>query len=515
MKWYGKAFIGICSLLLLVIILSIGLNLWIKFQLLKIINRENDSAYEITCKDLKISLWDSNILANEIVIVPKSALGGTIIKGGIYAKMHTLEVGHFKIWDVLFNDKIKAKSITIEQPKLILYKKNGKENIRESIAAPFDKIISVSDVFLHHGDLKIIYIKNGKAILRVHNINLKLEGILIADRILDDKIPFEFRNYTVSCDSVYYHPNPFYHIRTKKIKSSKTDLNIDHFEMIPEYSRREFVAKISKEKDLYTLRCQYVTATKMDWGFKGEDFFFHCNAVVLNEVAANIYRSKEPADNLDKKHLYNKLLRDLKFDLKVDTLKVRNSIVEYEEEKSFVDGAGKLSFSHFNLIAISICSGFKKEKLSDLKIKINCRFMKTSPLDINWKFNVMDKSDGFNINGTLTNFNAENIVPFTKPYINVKTKGIIDMVRFNFTGNDRRDSGEFAIKYDNLKFTIYKKDDRKRKNKLLTFVANIFVKKNTEQKVKETNIEVERIPEKSFYNFLWRSIAEGLKKTLT
>lgn len=140
--------------------------------------------------------------------------------------------------------------------------------------------------------------------------------------------------------------------------------------------------------------------------------------------------------------------------------------------------------------------------------------MNASPFVVNWKFNVMDKTDGFNINGTLTNFDAENIVAFTKPYLNVTTKGILEEVHFNFTGNDKSNSGELAVKYDDLKFTVYKKDDRKKKNKLLTFVAKIFVKKDTKDKVKNAHIEVERIPEKSFYNFLWISIAEGLKKIL-
>ncbi|UPT69285.1 MAG: hypothetical protein M0D53_08595 [Flavobacterium sp. JAD_PAG50586_2] len=140
--------------------------------------------------------------------------------------------------------------------------------------------------------------------------------------------------------------------------------------------------------------------------------------------------------------------------------------------------------------------------------------MNDCPFDVNWKLNVMDKADGFNINGRLTSFDASKIIPFSKPYINVTTKGTLDEVRFNFTGNDNISSGTFAVEYDDLKFTIYKKDNPKKKNKLLTFVAKIFVKKDTKDKLKSTDIEVKRIPEKSFYNLLWRSVQEGLKKIL-
>lgn len=514
MKWYWKLLIALGSVVLLLTFLNIGLNLWIEHKLPKIINRENNSAYFVTYKKIKVSLWDSNIVADEIVIVPKEAVRDTINKSGIYANVQKIDVADFKIWDMLFSDKIKARSITLEQPKLILYSKTKKETIRNSVVAPFEKIVTVSDVYLKNGDIKIIETKTGKAVLSVSNINLNLDGILISEKILDEKIPFQFRNYQFSCDSLYYHPNDFYHIKTQKISSTKSDLSIAKFEMLPTYSRREFVSKIKTEKDIYTLLCQSIKVDKIDWGFKEEDLFVYCNTVHLDQASANIYRSKEPADDMTKKHLYNKLLRDLKFDLKVDTLKIRNSILEYEEEKDFEFGAGKLVFNSFDLTATSICSGFKKKSLPDLKIKIKCRFMNTSPFNVNWKLNVMDRSDGFNINGVLTNFDAEKIVPFTKPYLNVTTKGILEEVRFNFTGNDKISSGEFGVKYDDLKFTVYKKDDRKKKNKLLTFVSRIFVKKDTKDKVKDAHVEVERIPEKSFYNFFWRNIAEGLKKIL-
>jgi hypothetical protein len=87
-------------------------------------------------------------------------------------------------------------------------------------------------------------------------------------------------------------------------------------------------------------------------------------------------------------------------------------------------------------------------------------------------------------------------------------------VHFNFTGNDNLSAGEFKVEYDDLKFTVYKKDNPKKKDKLLTFVARIFVKKDTNDKLKATYVKVGRIREKSFYNLLWRSIEEGLKKIL-
>lgn len=519
MKLYWKIIIGIGSLIMLIIILEIGLNLWIKYQFPKILNEKNDSSYFITYKTIDVSLLHNTIKAEQIVIVPKAALRDTLTKAGLYAKVKSINVADFKILSALLSNHIEARSITVNDPEVVLYKKNEKainssKSIGSAVVAPFRKVIAVSDIFLNRGNVSIVFVKNNKTILSVQNINLQLEGIAITDAILEHKIPFSFKKYNFSCDSIYYRLNEFYHIKTHKITTTLAGLGIDHFEMIPEYSRVAFVKRIPKQKDLFTLQCHSMAIKKMNWGFKSDDFFFHADEIVVNKLDANIYRSLLPPNDLSPRKLYNQMLRELKFDLKINRLRMRNSIIEYEEEKSFEKGPGKLTFSHFNMMATNIRSGFKQKKMADLKIKVKCTFMNASPLDVNWRLNVMDLNDGFQINGTIVNFDVEKIIPFTKPYINITAKGSIDELHFNFTGNSTKNSGGFAIKYDDLKLAIYKKNDRQKKNKLLTFIGNLFVKNDTKNKMKEAHVEVERVREKSFFNFLWRSIAEGLKKTL-
>lgn len=511
-----KILIGVLAFALFLLLLNFGLNFWISSHLPKIINDENDSAYHITFKKLEVSLINSTILAEEVVVIPKSALKDTLSKTGIYAQVKTVKISHYKIWNILFGHKIEAKSITFTKPEIVLYQETeDTKNVRSQVMDPFRKIIVVSDVFINNGDLKIIYTKTNKAILSVSNIALEMDGILITDSTLGEKIPFSFSNYTLSCDSLYFRPNPFYHITTNSITTTATHLEVKNFALIPEYSRAEFVRKIPKEKDLFTVNAAHLTIKNMAWGYKKDLFFFNSGSITLDSVFANIYRGKMPPDDLSKKPLYNKLLREIPFDLNIDTLAIQNSTLEYEEEKTAENGAGLLSFQKFNLTANHISSGFQKTKIPDVTIKINSQFMNTSPLTINWRLNVLDQTDGFTIQGKILNFPVEKLTPFIKPYLNVTAKGILDQVRFNFTGNDKSIKGDFAMDYEDLKITVYRKNERKKKNKFLSSIAGLFVKKDSEEKLKKTEVKVERIPEKSFFNFLWRAVAEGLKKTLT
>jgi hypothetical protein len=236
--------------------------------------------------------------------------------------------------------------------------------------------------------------------------------------------------------------------------------------------------------------------------------------VVLDGVNANIYRNRIPEDDLSKKPLYNALLRKIKFPLKVDTLLIRRSKLVYEEEINFKKGPAKLTFDHFNLNATHIQSSFGLKKAPDVAIKINCRFMKDSPLKIYWFFNVLDLRDGFTIKGNIHNFDIGSMYQFTKPYINTSFKGTINSFYFNITGNDKSAYGNATLKYQDLDVTFYKKKNPEKEAKLKNAVAKLFLKKDSDGTSKKAQIELERIQEKSFYNFLWRSIAEFLKEIL-
>ncbi|OOG77298.1 hypothetical protein [Flavobacterium sp. A45] len=510
-----KIIFGIAALLVLLLFANVGLNFWLTNQFPKVIKENNKTPYHITYEKLTIDLLPANIHISNITVLPKIEPKKSRAKIGVYAKTTSITITNFNIWKLLFNDIIKAKSITVNEPNLILYKKdNNTRTIRQEIAEPFDKIISVSDIFLQKGRLTVISTHDNEIILSTQNITASIEGIIISDPILERSIPFLFDAYIVDCDSLYYKPNEFYTIKVSEIRTANHTLHIKNLEYLPEYSRVVYVKKLPKEKDLFTVKASSLDIKSMDWGFKNEVFFFKAKSLVLDGVNANIYRNKIPEDDLSKKLLYNALLRKVKFPLQIDTLLIKNSKLVYEEEINFEKGPAKLTFDHFNLNATHIKSGFGLKKTADVDIKINCRFMKDSPLKIHWTFNVLDVKDSFTIKGNIQNFDIQSMYQFTKPYINTSFEGVFNSYSFNITGNDKNAYGYANLKYKDLKVTFYKKGNPDKKAKFKSAVTNLILKKDSDDKSKQAKIELERIQEKSFYNFLWRSIAESLKKIL-
>jgi len=517
MSIYKKIAIGVISLFLFVILANIGLNYWIKKQLPIIVNDKNKTAYNIHYEKIEVSLFSRNINATTLLISPKNQPKDS--KNGLFSKIESITIKHFNIWDLAFNDLIQAESIIINKPRVILYKKgekllNNSKSIKNEIIEPFRKIVAVSNIYLNDGSVDVVSLDTDKPILSVKKIILKLEGILLTDATLKEKIPMRFEKYVLVCDSLYYKPSAFYAMNISQISTEKNFLKIKKFSYLPEFSRKDFVKRLDKEKDIYTIKLDSAHIEKMDWGFKNEKFFFKASSLIANHVDANIYRNKIPKDDLSKKYLYNHLLRKIKFPLQIDNIQILKSKLVYEEEIDFSKGPGILNFDRFNMQVTNLKSGFGYKKMADVKIKVNCLFMKNSPLDVNWSFNVLDLNDSFHIQGTIANFNVVAMERFTKPYINTTFTGKFNKYHFNFYGNDATAKGNATLDYEDLKVKLFKKKDREKEAKLKTAVANLLLKNDSDDKTKKANVELDRIQEKSFYNFLWRSIAESLKKIL-
>ncbi|WP_026728434.1 hypothetical protein [Flavobacterium denitrificans] len=517
MSIYKKIAIGVISLFIIVILANIGLNYWIKKQLPVIIHEKNKTVYNINYEKIEVSLFSRNIYAQTLLVSPKNEPKDS--KNGLFSKIESITIKHFNIWDLAFRDIIQAESIIINKPHVILYKKgekllNNRKSIETEIVAPFRKIIAVSNIYLNDGTIDVVSLDTEKPIFSVKKIILKLEGILITDTTLKEKIPLQYKTYALIIDSLFYRPNSFYYINIGKISTENNFLKINNFSYLPQFKRYDFVKRLDKEKDIYNLKFDSAQVAKMNWGFKNDKFYFKANSLVINHFDANIYRGKMLKDDPSKKYLYNHLLRNLKFPLQIDTLQVLKSKLVYEEELDVAKGPGVLTFDQFNLQATNLRSGFGLKKTNDVKIKVKCIFMKNSPLDVDWSFNVLDKTDGFHIQGVISNFNVQGMTRFTKPYINTTFTGTFHKYRFNFYGNDNGSKGNASLDYDDLKVKLYKKKKTEKEAKLKTAVANLLVKNDSKDGAKTAEIEVERLQDRSFYNLLWRSIAESLKKIL-
>ena len=280
----------------------------------------------------------------------------------------------------------------------------------------------------------------------------------------------------------------------------------------PKFTKTQFTSKISTEKDWYNVKIAQTRITDFHWKLKDNQPKINVGNVLINNLQAQIYRSKSPKDDLTRKKLYSELLRSIQFPLLVKNLNIRNSNLVYEEDLPNGNKPGKLTFSQFNLNAQNLNSnkGFKN---TVVPIKIHTQFMNVAPMKVNWSFDTANLQDDFSISGQINDLPAESINAFVTPYSHKKVEGNIHEVRFNFKGNRNEISGNYTMKHENVKVKVLDEKTKKEK-KVLSAVTNLIVRTNSKSETENVVVHTTRNPTKSFFNLLWRGVEEGLKKTL-
>lgn len=348
--------------------------------------------------------------------------------------------------------------------------------------------------------------------LTFNDLNATVNQLELVENNAKNGMAVKVKDYALSTRNFVYKTK-FYKMNVAALALSKNKIDVNQFVMTPLVSRAQFIRMIPVESDLYDIKVNSISA-QGNWDLFSENKFINASNVTVNSANANIFRSKIPADDPKIKPLYSRMLRSIKVPMYVSNLNLKNSILEYEEDTPKSSGPGKLTFSNFNMNVKNLNSAKMKGRPTNVQIKIDCMFMKSSPLSVNWGFNTADLGDHFTIAGNLDNIPATALNSFVVPYLSVSATGTIQQMLFNFKGNPKGIGGTFNIKHKDLKISILDKNSKEKKG-VLSAVANIFIKTDSGKFPESVVVEgVERDPTKSFFNMFWKGVEDGLKKTL-
>jgi hypothetical protein len=354
--------------------------------------------------------------------------------------------------------------------------------------------------------------ESDKQPLTFNALNATVNQLELVENSTKNGMAVKVKDYALTTKNFIY-TTKFYKMNVGALTLSKNKIDVNQFSMTPLVSRAQFIRMIPVESDLYNIKVKQISA-QGNWELFSANKFINASNVTVNSADANIFRSKIPADDPKEKPLYSKLLRSIKLPMYIANLNLKNSVLEYEEDTPKSSGPGKLTFSNFNMNVKNLNSAKMKGKPTQVAIKIDCEFMKTSPLSVNWGFNVADLGDRFSISGRLANIPARALNSFIVPYLSVSATGTIQEMLFDFKGNPKGIGGAFNLKHKDLKISILDKKSKEKKG-FLSAVANVFIKTDSDKLPESVIVEgVERDPTKSFFNMFWKGVEDGLKKTL-
>jgi len=433
-----------------------------------------------------------------------------------FINVEKLKISHISYWDYLFNDEIHVSTISLENPIMAYYKDRvlkQTDSVRKDIFKIYKPIL-VDKIEIINSKFAIYEKGEDSTMLYTKAFSVEVEGIRVDDKTISRKIPLDYKTYEAKSDSVFVKVGPFENLTVQDFSIKNNEALFKNITLKTKYSKKELSTLISKERDHYSLTINSLLLEDIDFGFINNGFFAKSSSVSLNTPSLEVFRDKMVADDQKIKPLYSKMLRELPFSLTVDSLKISDGSIKYEERVKVENMGGSINFENLEAAISNVGNTYKTPDKT--RLKITSTFMDKTPISVDWSFDVQNKSDQFLFKAEVGALHANKMNTFTEPNLKVRLEGNTNKTYFTVDGNNDTSTTDIKINYSDFKVTVLQKDGTK-KNKFLSTVANIFISKDSEKKgeyYKEGTAGATRDKTKSVFNFLWISVKNALTNAM-
>ncbi|KFF01339.1 hypothetical protein IX39_12230 [Chryseobacterium formosense] len=455
-------------------------------------------------KIAKISSKNSDIVVNDFQMVP---LAKSNIKDVLHISTKQLKIVNNQSKFLGQKLQLNLGGIEIERPLIHIYSAVKKEPSKktQNKIPEFTALVG----YLKVRDGIIRQSNQSKEKMAVGKLNIDIKKIQSNEKLARNDIPFKIDDYSVNANNIHFDAGKYYNLKIKEIASSAKDTEISNLQYIPKYSRQVFSKIIDKETDLYTIKVRKISIKDFQSSLSGRKSIDLDN-ISIDGLSCNIYHDLAPPDDNAVRYMFSRKLRNMSLPLFIKKITIKNSELTYEENAENSNIPGKITFNSFNATIKNANNAKITGRPTTITTDAEFDFFGNAKTSVTWNFDVKDLSDKFAIKGNIQKLSAENVNLFVRPYLNVTLDGQIDYLKFDYYGNSEGIAGKFYFKYNDMYVNFLNKKGKERK--LLTTIANWFVKNESTGEPDHVLIEKKREPERSFFNMLWQGIMEGLKK---
>ncbi|EKF56470.1 periplasmic protein [Galbibacter marinus] len=454
---------------------------------------------------------DYKSLSTNVLLGSITLNGVQLNSEGVELESKRIKVSGLHFIPLLKSGDIVISELFFDEPSFSVVVK--KDSSSKSANGQKSKSIFFEKFQIQNGQFKVHQKVNDSSGLKIENIDLVLKEVAFNEQTKNRVVPFSLKDYSLSTKKGYYDLSSLEFITWRDLHIDTQSGYINKLLLQSKYNKGELSKMLTVEHDHYDIAFDSIALVQPNFGLDEGSPKLHFAKVHLQRPEIGVYRDKLLPDDTTIKKLYNQSLRDLDFDLKVDSIEVSSGQVSYQERVVADVKPERLLFTEVYADILNIHSRGNGMVVVD----INAELMGDGPLTLNWSFDPMKSDNEFLVTGSLAQFDSSKINPFLRTNMKAEVKGSIHQMYFTFSGHEFKSHGDMKMSYDDFEFFVLKKD-RLGVNKLLTAVVSIFTndgKKTDKDGFRYGQYEVERNREKSFFNYLWLNVKEGLMSTMS
>ncbi|MEP3836377.1 MAG: hypothetical protein ABJM36_01965 [Algibacter sp.] len=506
-----KRLIWIVGVLVLLFITGFVVNYKLKNKL-KIGLQHLSENIKVDYKDLCLNMLTGNVELKESTV---TIYGKTTDSVNLKVEIQDLSILGFSYWCYFINGKIALNQIVLTQPNITYFHNPLVENrsYNNIYKSPLKQDLEIGRIDVMDGELGMYNASNDSLLLKTEAIQFNIKNILITKASRKPEITYDAFN--VKTGQLFYALSPFENLILKTFDYNAEGAKIRGIAVNTKYSKETLISYHTVERDHFNLNIDSIDIKHPKVGFEGDTlFYFKSPLATVYQANFNVFRNKLLLDDITYRPLYSKMLRELNFKLGVDVLNINNSSITYTEKVKTELKGGELVFNNLNSTIKNIGNTYKNKT----SINIDAVFIKNTPLNVQWDFDVNNQNDAFVFKSEIGNLQAEDLNPFIEPNLNVRFEGEFNKMYFTMAGNENTGQTDLKVDYNNFD-VILLKENGSEKNKLLSAVLNIFISKHSKSKngvfrYGESK-SVERDKSKSVFNFVWLSLRDALLEAIT
>jgi hypothetical protein len=305
------------------------------------------------------------------------------------------------------------------------------------------------------------------------------------------------------------------------IDRSTQTASIQKFSVKPRISESEFVRQSKKQGDYYNIDISNIKLSGIDINKLFNESIIDVQQANLN-LSLKVYNDRTlPVNNDSKVGKYpQQLLQKLKIPLYIKQANIANSYISYRERALATKEVGDILFTNVSGTVYNITNIPGYIKINPvLTMKGSGLFLNTGKSETEWNLRLDSDKGEFGMTGHVGKMDAAAFNKVSIPLGMTAVKGQINDVKFTMTGNDYNAQGKLTMLYSNLKIEALKMDekgDSMKAKKLENIVSNALVKDNNPSKgvARSADFAYKRDLNKSFFNLVWKSLFDGVGKTV-
>jgi hypothetical protein len=351
---------------------------------------------------------------------------------------------------------------------------------------------------------------NGKLTIesaRLSNLAVSSATLLNPRDLVRNNTTFRVGDITGSYHTAVDHFNWFNIAYDKNTRL----FSADSFSYRPAKDRASFVASSTWQTDYFTAKTGAVHIGPLNIDTYIKDTVLEMGIVNITNGFIYDYRDKrKPREPGITRSLPANLLRKIPVRLQVDTVKLDNAFIEYEEVNEKTKAAGKIAVAKLNG-RVTHLRNYDLSVSDSLHIKATAFLENKLFTRLDLKESYADPLGGFSMTVQMVPADLTILNPILKPLASAELlSGKLDSMTMRVSGREALAIGEMKMVYHDLKIKVINANNKKRG--LISFFVNSLVKnKNTDR---TGTVFFERLRDRSAINYLVKITLSGVSSSI-